>query len=77
MKFAADLSNNIIAMKAQTHPVIGAPHWTPEVREAVRRTMEVNPDVSRQQVAQMLRVDYMRVVGVHKDFESQLKYYGR
>jgi hypothetical protein len=64
-KFAQDLSNNITSLGALTHPVIRAPYWTPEIREAVRRTMEANPDISRREVAEMLKVDYTKVAAIH------------
>ena len=52
--------------------MIAAPYWTPEVREAIRQTMEQCQDVTRMQVAQVLKVDYSRVTAVHKDFVSKL-----
>ena len=76
-KFAQDLSSNITSLGALTHPVIGAPYWTPEIREAVRRTMEANPDISRTEIAEMLKVEYSRVAAIHKDFELQLKFHNR
>lgn len=76
-KFAQDLSSNITSLGALTHPVIRAPYWTPEIREAVRRTMEANPDISRNEVAEMLKVEYSRIAAIHKDFELQLKFHNR
>lgn len=71
-KFASALATNLTRLKAQSHPVIAAPYWTPEVREAIRQTMEQCQDVTRMQVAQVLKVDYSRVTAVHKDFVSKL-----
>ena len=71
-QFASVLATNLTKLKAANHPVIAAPYWTPEVREAIRQTMEQCQDVTRMQVAQMLKVDYSRVTAVHKDFVSKL-----
>lgn len=71
-QFASVLVTNLTRLKAVNHPVIAAPYWTPEVREAIRQTMEVCQDVTRMQVAQALKVDYSRVTAVHKDFVSKL-----
>jgi hypothetical protein len=70
-KFAQDLSSNITVLGALTHPVIRAPYWTPEIREAVRRTMEANPDISRTEVAEVLKVEYSRITSIHKDFHNR------
>lgn len=71
-RFASALATNLTRLKAVNHPVIGAAYWTPEVREAIRQTMEQCQDVTRMQVAQALKVDYSRVTAVHKDFLSKL-----
>lgn len=68
------LVSNLTKLKAINHPVIAAPYWTPEVREAIRQTMEQCQDVTRMQVADMLKVDYSRIVAVHKDFLSKLNH---
>lgn len=73
-QFASVLVTNLTRLKAINHPVIAAPYWTPEVREAIRQTMEQCQDVTRMQVAQMLKADYSRVTAVHKDFVSKLNH---
>lgn len=70
-QFASVLVTNLTRLKAINHPVIAAPYWTPEVREAIRQTMEQCQDVTRMRVAQALKVDYSRVTAVHKDFLSK------